>query len=77
MISALIKATLVAATFAVVACVQKESESKPELTPEQKAQALCEDRLAAFVMSKQFVKDRLKAPASSDFPWGIRSAGSR
>jgi len=35
---------------------------------EQKAQRQCEDKITAFVMSQEFVKKQLKAPASADFP---------
>jgi hypothetical protein len=38
-------------------------------TPEQKAQAKCEDKTTAFVMSQSFVKKRLRAPTTADFPW--------
>jgi hypothetical protein len=44
------------------------SDSSDRSTPEQQAQANCEDKISAFVMSQQFVKDRLKAPATADFP---------
>lgn len=37
-------------------------------TPQQRAQADCEDRVTAFVMSQKFVEKRLKAPASAEFP---------
>jgi hypothetical protein len=60
--------TLVAATIAAAGCGQRE----PERTHEQVAQARCEDSIAAFVMSKEFVKQRLKAPASADFHWGTQ-----
>ena len=42
--------------------------SSDSRTPEEKAKAGCEDPIAAFVMSQSFVKDRLKAPATADFP---------
>lgn len=38
-------------------------------TPEQRAQAQCEDKTTAFVMSQSFVKKQLRAPATADFPW--------
>lgn len=62
------KALLVATALAYGGCGQKE----PERTPEQVAQARCEDTLNAFVMSKAFVRERLKAPATAEFPWGTR-----
>ena len=31
------------------------------------------DEISAFVMSEEFVKNRLKAPATADFPWYDRS----
>jgi hypothetical protein len=42
--------------------------SSDSRTPEQRAQASCDDTIAAFVMSQSFVKDRLKAPATAEFP---------
>jgi hypothetical protein len=43
--------------------------SSDRRTPEQKAQEQCEDKTTAFVMSQSFVKKRLRAPATADFPW--------
>ena len=34
----------------------------------EKALAQCEDKASAYVMAQKFVKTRLKAPASADFP---------
>lgn len=50
-------------TFAVLAAGSSDSQ-----TPEQKSQAQCEDKATAFIMSQSFVKDRLRAPATADFP---------
>lgn len=36
-------------------------KSKAPITP-------CEDRVMAFVMAQDFIKDRLKAPSTADFP---------
>src|SRR5687767_12798343 len=35
---------------------------------EKRAQQQCEDKITAFVMSQDFVKDQLKAPATAKFP---------
>jgi GTP1/Obg family GTP-binding protein len=35
---------------------------------EQRAQRQCEDKITAFLMSQDFVKKQLKAPATADFP---------
>jgi hypothetical protein len=35
------------------------------------------DEGEAFVMSQSFVKDRLKAPSTADFPWAANSDGVR
>ena len=49
----------------------------PEETPEQKArkaEAQCADTTMAFLMSREFVKRRLRAPATAEFP-NARDAG--
>lgn len=35
----------------------------------------CGSKSMAFVISQEFVKKRLKAPATASFPWGTNSAG--
>lgn len=41
---------------------------------EQTAEEKCTDKIHAFVMSQEFVKKRLKAPSSAEFPY-ISSEG--
>ncbi|MDH0640151.1 hypothetical protein N5D52_24800 [Pseudomonas sp. GD03860] len=43
-------------------------ENDPQREVEQ-AKKDCEDTTMAYVMSQEFVKQRLKAPASADFPY--------
>lgn len=43
--------------------------SSDDRTPEEKAAANCEDTTMAFVMSQEFLKERLKSPASAEFPY--------
>ena len=43
--------------------------SSDDRTPEQKAQANCEDTTSAFVMSQEFVTKKLKAPSTAKFPY--------
>lgn len=42
-------------------------------TPEQRAQATCEDEHDAFWISQDFVKRALKAPSTAEFPATMRN----
>lgn len=43
--------------------------SSDDRTPEQKAEDNCKDKTMAFVMSQSFVKGKLKAPSTAEFPY--------
>lgn len=38
-------------------------------TPEVKAQKMCENETQAFLVSKEFVKKRLRSPSTAEFPF--------
>jgi len=57
-----IKQAISLVTFAIFIVLAVGSK---EQTPEEK----CADTTAAFVMSQEFVKKRLKAPATAEFPY--------
>ena len=58
--------------FLVAWCVRSVGETQtPEQAAIQRAEQRardCKDPIGAFVMTQRFVKDRLKAPATAEFP---------
>lgn len=40
----------------------------------ERIESQCSDASAAYIMSQKFVKDRLKAPSSANFPWEPENA---
>lgn len=42
--------------------------SSDDRTPEEKAQAECENKTSAFIMTQEFVTKRLKSPSTAKFP---------
>jgi hypothetical protein len=62
-----------------IALTPTSSTAPPaNITSTPRAQAPADaDETNAFVMCKDFVKDRLKAPASADFPWLDRQVTKR
>jgi hypothetical protein len=53
---------------AIVLVAKVLPESQPGEAPATAAKPKCDETMA-FVISQKFITDRLKAPATADFPW--------